>query len=63
MSLGFREGKLVNSSVVYTQKQEKGAEKRNLGVIVVSQPADTTYAVSASYELGSKATAVTAGLS
>lgn len=63
LSLGFREGKLVAPSLVYTQKLEKGSDKRNLAVVVVSQPADTTYAVAAAYELGTKATAVTAGLS
>lgn len=64
VSVGYRDSKLLAPSLTYSQKLEKDkSEKRKLNAVVVSQPADTTYVVSAEYELNSKATTVAAGLS
>jgi len=64
VSLGYREGKLFAPSVNYTQAAVEGKEDtRSISVIVASQPADTQYVAQVDYELGSKKTVATVGLS
>jgi len=64
VSLGYRDGKLFAPTATYTQKAVEGKEDaRSLAVVVASQPADTQYAAQVDYELGTKRTVATIGLS
>jgi len=62
VSLGYRDGKLFAPSIIYTQKNG-AAESRTISAVFVSQPAETQYVGQIDYELGSKQTVATVGLS
>jgi hypothetical protein len=63
VSVGYRDGKLFNPSITFQQRAAGAAETRSVSAIVSSQPADTTYVGQLDYELGSKKTVATVGLS
>lgn len=63
MSLGYRDGKLFNPTVTYSQAAQEGKEDaRNVTVSALSQPGDTQYVAQVNYELGSNKTSATLGL-
>merc|ERR1711964_614236 len=62
VSLGYRDGKLFAPSLSYTQTGGD-KESRTVSFVASSQPADTQYVAQMDYELGSKRTVGTVGLS
>ncbi len=64
VSVGYRDGKRFAPTVNYTQKAVEGKEDaRALALVVATQPADTQYVAQVDYELGTKKTVATVGLS
>lgn len=64
VSLGWRDGKTLAATTSYTQKRQEGKEDaRTVSAVVTTQPGDTQYVAQVDYELGSKRTTGTVGLS
>jgi len=64
VSLGYREGKLFVPSVTYSQKAVDGKEdERAVALLVSSAPSDTEYVAQVDYDMGSKKSVATIGMS
>jgi hypothetical protein len=64
VSLGWRDGKALSATASYNQKRQEGKEDaRSVTALVATQPGDTQYVGQVDYELGSKKTTGTLGLS
>jgi hypothetical protein len=64
VSLGYRDGKALAATASYNQRRVEGKEDaRSVTGVVVTQPGDTQYVAQVDYELGSKKTTGTVGLS
>ena len=61
VSVGYRDGRLFAPSISFSQRGEKA--DRAVSAVFTSQPGDTQYVGQVDYELGSKKTIVTGGLS
>jgi len=65
VSLAYREGKSFNPSLTYTQKsgEKDKEESRTVSAIVTVKPGETQYVGQLDYDIGTKTSVVTVGLS